>query len=249
MSHSDMHVSDDLLATAAMGDPVPDVDRQHIAGCSACAQQVAEYSRLLDAGRSTSPDDLPAPPPAAVWSGITAELGIGPGADAGATSAEAEVVALAPRRAARWTTSWLVAAAAVGVIAGVGVTAVGGAMVGDDAPPVAAPQPVVAQAALAPLPSKQGTGNAEIVQTPNGPELVVDVSDLSAGDGFYEVWLIDPKTFEMVGLGALTQNEGRFPIPDGLDLSQYRVVDVSIEPYDGDPVHSRDSVVRGELNV
>lgn len=248
MSHSDVHVSDDLLATAAMGDPVPDVERQHIADCPDCTKQVAEYSQLLDAARSTTSEDVPSPPPAAVWSGITTELGLAGGPSTDATSG-AEVVALPQRRAGRWTTSWLVAAAAVGVIAGVGVTAVGGAIVGDDGPPVAAPAPVVAQAALVPLPSKQGSGNAEIVQTPTGPELVVDVSDLSAGDGFYEVWLIDPKTFEMVGLGALTQNEGRFPIPDGLDLSQYRVVDVSIEPYDGDPVHSRDSVVRGELNV
>jgi hypothetical protein len=247
VSHSDMHVSDDLLATAAMGDPIPDVERQHVADCPACAAQLAEYSQLLDLGRRITPDDVPDAPSPVVWQGITAELGLG-GAKA-QVAEPAEVVALAPRRTARWTTSWLVAAAAVGVIAGVGVTAAGGAMVGDDPPPVAAPPPVVAQAALAPLPSKQGTGSAEIVQTANGPELVVDVSDLSAGDGFYEVWLIDPKTFEMVGLGALTQNEGRFPIPDGLDLSQYRVVDVSIEPYDGDPVHSRDSVVRGELNV
>ena len=82
-----------------------------------------------------------------------------------------------------------------------------------------------------------------------GPELVVDVSDLSTGDGFYEVWLIDPETFQMIGLGALTDSAGRFPIPEGLDLSRYTVVDISLEPLDGDPVHSTDSVVRGELST
>jgi hypothetical protein len=105
----------------------------------------------------------------------------------------------------------------------------------------------VAETQLAALPEHQGQGAAEIVETADGTELVVDVSGLSGGEGFYEVWLIDPDTFAMVGLGALTDESGRFPVPDGLDLSQYRVVDVSLEPFDGDPVHSRDSVVRGEL--
>ena len=108
---------------------------------------------------------------------------------------------------------------------------------------------VVGTASLVALPDHQGSGKAEIIQTARGPELVVDVDSLTPADGFYEVWLIDPKTFQMVGLGALNNNAGRFPIPDGLDLSKYRVVDVSIEPYDGNPLHSKNSVVRGEISA
>jgi anti-sigma-K factor RskA len=137
---------------------------------------------------------------------------------------------------------------AAGVIVGVVLTSATGALLNDEAAPVAAPT-VVAETALAALPKKQGTGRAEIVDTGSGKELVVDVSDLGAEQGFFEVWLIDPETFQMVGLGALTESEGHFPIPDGLDLAQYRVVDVSLEPLDGDPAHSRDSLVRGELDV
>jgi hypothetical protein len=244
-----MHASDDLLAAVAMGDQPPESDREHLSSCPACTDRMAEYARLLDIGRSASPADAPEAPSAAVWVGIATELGLSSAAThAMPERSEATVVPLAPKRP-RWTTSWLVAAAAVGIVAGGVLTAAGGSLLDDGSTPVAAPPPVVAQAALAPLPKKQGSGRAEIVDTPQGPELVVDVSDLSSGDGFYEVWLIDPKTFEMVGLGALTTGEGRFAIPDGLDLSQYRVVDVSIEPFDGDPVHSRDSVVRGELDV
>jgi hypothetical protein len=180
-----------------------------------------------------------------VWAGITAELDISVGDQRRETGAD--VVPLAPARR-RWTTSWLVAAVAAGVIVGAVLTAAGGAWLDEQPTPVAAP-PVVAETTLSALPKKQGTGRAEIVETGQGEELVVDVSDLSAGDGFYEVWLIDPDTFQMVGLGALTNAEGRFPIPDGLDLTRYRVVDVSLEPLDGDPVHSRDSLVRGELDV
>jgi hypothetical protein len=267
VSLPDMHTSDDLLVAAAMGDSIPDGDREHLADCDTCSRRLAEYARLLDLGAETSAADVPQPPSAAVWAGIVSELGLSsPAAPIGAVVpaepaspvepagraepvAEAQVIPMAGRRA-RWTTSWLVAAVAIGVVGGAALTALGGAVLDDGSAPVAAPSTIVtAEAALSPLPDKQGTGRAEIVETPDGDQLVVDVSDLSAGDGFYEVWLIDPKTFEMVGLGALTTDEGRFAIPDGLDLSQYRVVDVSIEPFDGNPVHSRDSVVRGELNV
>ena len=246
MSHSDKHVPDDRLAAVAMGEPLEPVERDHIGGCSACTTRAAEYVHLMDDGRDLSHADVPDRPSPEVWSSITSELGL---SDAPEGESQADVIPISGGRARRWTTPWLVAAAAAGIVAGVGVTVVGGAIATDEATPSVAPTPVLAQAALTSLPSKQGSGNAEIVETPEGQVLVVDVSDLSAGDGFYEVWLIDPKTFEMVGLGALTENEGRFPIPDGLDLSKYRIVDVSIEPFDGDPVHSRNSVVRGELNV
>jgi hypothetical protein len=246
VSLPDMHASDDLLAAAAMGDALPETAQQHVSECATCTERVSEYVRLLDLGRSSSAADIPREPAPALWAGISSELGLSSADEQ--VNAGAEVIPL--QRRARWSTSWLVAAAAAGIVAGVALTTVGGSVLDGGSAPVAAPTPVVmAQTALAPLPEKQGTGRAEIVDTEDGQELVVDVSGLSTGEGFYEVWLIDPKTFEMVGLGALTHDEGRFPIPDGLDLDQYRVVDVSIEPYDGDPVHSRDSVVRGELHA
>jgi hypothetical protein len=197
-----------------------------------------------------------------VWAAIAADLDLSgvtqpvqpaadlAGPDHGAPVVqEAPVVAIDSNRR-RWSTSWLVAASVAGVLGGAVLTA-GGVAVNDsgsEPTPVAAP-PVVASASLAALPKHEGGGAAEIVQGDSGKELVVDVSDLSEGDGFYEVWLIDPETFQMVGLGALTADSGRFPIPEGLDLSQYSIVDVSLEPLDGDPVHSRDSVVRGELST
>ena len=48
-------------------------------------------------------------------------------------------------------------------------------------------------------------------------------------------------------LGILSGAEGVFDIPDSLDIGEYPVVDVSDEPYDGDPAHSGDSIVRGRL--
>jgi hypothetical protein len=74
----------------------------------------------------------------------------------------------------------------------------------------------------------------------------VDVT-AAAADGFYEVWVLDPKTLQMQSLGVLRGVKGDFAVPAGLDLRKLSVVDVSLEPYDGDPAHSRNSVVRGAL--
>lgn len=37
-------------------------------------------------------------------------------------------------------------------------------------------------------------------------------------------------------------------IPDGINIARYDLVDISAEPFDGNPAHSGDSIVRGQLN-
>ena len=49
-------------------------------------------------------------------------------------------------------------------------------------------------------------------------------------------------------LGALEGDE-RFVVPDGLAIDEFPLVDVSIEPIDGNPAHSSKSVLRGELET
>jgi hypothetical protein len=233
VSQSEMHAPDDLLALHAMGDPLPAAMGQHVALCPQCEGELNQWTGLVATGRTTSPADMPVEPSPLLWGAISDELGLGQQLTAG-TSEEP-----------------LAVAASVAGIVGGAVLTTGGVALTDSDPeptPIAAPA-VVSSASLAPLPQHQGDGAAEIVETDAGTELIVDVSDLSSGKGFYEVWLIDPDTFQMIGLGALTDTSGRFPIPDGLDLSRYTVVDVSLEPLDGDPVHSTDSVVRGELST
>ena len=68
-----------------------------------------------------------------------------------------------------------------------------------------------------------------------------------AGD-VREVWLIRSDASGLVSLGLLEGDSGRFVVPDGIDLDEFTLVDVSAEPVDGDPAHSGDSIVRGELS-
>ena len=49
-----------------------------------------------------------------------------------------------------------------------------------------------------------------------------------------------------IALGTL-DGDGKFVVPAGLDMEAYPLVDVSIEPLDGNPAHSTKSVLRGRL--
>jgi hypothetical protein len=53
---------------------------------------------------------------------------------------------------------------------------------------------------------------------------------------------------KLVSLGPL-RRDGVYDLPAGLDPAAFPIVDVSVEPIDGDPAHSGDSVLRGELEV
>ena len=74
------------------------------------------------------------------------------------------------------------------------------------------------------------------------------VSGLTRSPGFYEVWLINQDGKRMVSLGVLDPaTGGTFQVPSNLTGQGYRIVDISLEPDDGNPEHSHDSVVRGTL--
>ena len=110
----------------------------------------------------------------------------------------------------------------------------------------------VAQAVLAPLPDKAVStpGEATVLDSVDGQVVRVDARGLPAGDGFYEVWLLDEGLTKLVALGALPAGSvGTFTIPPGVSIVDYPVVDISLEGYDGDPSHSKNSLMRGELNA
>lgn len=146
-----------------------------------------------------------------------------------------------PGRPARGPRRWLPAAAAAAVLAGAAVW--GTVQVLDRGPET------LAAADLQPLPAYQETGSAEVDRLPDGRrELVVRASGTDAA-GYREVWLLAPDAQSMVSLGTMEGTEARFPLPDDLDLDSYPVVDISDEPFDGNPAHSGDSILRGELEL
>ena len=106
--------------------------------------------------------------------------------------------------------------------------------------------------ALEPLPDEP-TGSAtpveaRVVETADGRRLDLSLPDgLPAPAGFYEVWLIDPDVEGMVSLGP-ARSDGTYAVPSDLDVTAFPIVDVSVEPPDGNPTHSGVSVLRGTLS-
>ncbi len=94
--------------------------------------------------------------------------------------------------------------------------------------------------------------NAEGEAQLRGRELTVDVNGLvTRSDSFYELWLLDldgDELQDLVSLGPVeVGDDGTFVVPGGIDLARFDVVDVSIEIDDGNPDHSGQSVLRGDL--
>ncbi|MCL3861669.1 anti-sigma factor [Actinotalea sp. K2] len=283
------HVDPEALALTALGEPLSDTDREHLALCAACSDEVATLTAAVAVGRSATAADSLVTPPLAVWERIRAELDLTPGLlpDGGSTGPHlaevpttdpatveatpgrhrapgpddlstgagsapssapevdgapgglAPVVPLRRRRG-----PWVASAAAAGLVLG----GVGGAWwAGQDDPDTSQ---VLASTTLDPLPGWAATGEATVVEAADGTrELVLSLEGGEDLEGYREVWLIDREVTRLVSLGVLEGAEGRFSIPTDLDLADFAVVDVSDEPYDGDPAHSGDSIIRGILDA
>ncbi|MCY7405488.1 MAG: anti-sigma factor [Cryobacterium sp.] len=253
-------------------------ERAHLAACAACAGEYLALRQVVQLGRAAGFDRL-LTPPAAVWASIRAELGLsdavrtvprlstpphltdtaarpdasgslidGPESatppevlpDSGSVR-EIAPVRLLPRR------RWVPVAAAAGVIGLVGGIAIGVASTTGGSPR----EQVVAEATLDALPGWTAGGSARVEQASDGRRAVVVDLDApaSSSTSLREVWLLKADASGLVSIGFLDGSTGRFTIPASVDLAQYPIIDVSAEPTDGDPAHSGDSIVRGQLHA
>lgn len=235
------HCDPDLIALAALGEPLDDADAQHFSGCQECQAELASLRAVVQAGAVRGPLQ---PPAERVWDGIAAEIEKERNEPERADDVErapeiAPVVSMPSRHPHTRRTVLLAAASiAVGALGAVGVQS----LLSDRDRPVA-----VASAVLEPLPGWQTSGAAVVEDGPRGPVLRVELPTDDDVDGYREVWLISTDLQRLISLGVLTSDSGTFELPPGVDLADFAVVDVSQEPVDGDPAHSGVSIVRGEL--
>jgi hypothetical protein len=244
------HCTPEQLALAALREPLPADDATHLAACERCRAEVRSLQRGVDALAvpHLAAPGAPVEPPPRVWVAIAAQTGVrssprpaGPRAASApepepAREPPAEVVPLRRRRH-----SMLLVAAAT--VAGVGIGAGAVTLLRDGGEGVS-----VASVALAPLDDADASGSAVVVERPDGSRVLrVDLKVPSLDDAYYEAWLLRPDVSGMVPLGLVDSGDTDFELPAGLDLGRFPVVDVSVEPLDGDPAHSGNSVVRGEL--
>lgn len=253
------HLDPDQLALVALGEPVASPSElEHLAHCPTCAAELAEMSRAVRIARSTIDDDALEVPPERVWRGIAAELRLTDASSAdgqseppsdpttAAPAAPAPAPAAAPatrtrtRAPRRGRLAWALAAALV-LVAAVGL---GGWGISAMLAPTS-----IAVATLDAFPDHPtAVGSADVEQARDGSRtLVVTLDADDVPDSYREVWLIRNDAEALISLGVLDGSRGSFPIPEGVDLDEYGLVDISVEPVDGDPAHSGDSIVRGSL--
>lgn len=229
MSHADP----DLLTLMALGEPIDDKSTvEHVHTCAVCRSELAALREVAALGRETAVErDLPAPSDD-VWHRIAAETG--------QESTSAAVVPL--RRPARRWRALVAVAAAAAVVGAAGAIAV-------DRFTTTTPvtEQVVAQADLARLTTAPDTarGTARVVSTAGRTVLRVSVDGMPAPDGLYQVWLYDGAA-TMIPLGVLTGGQADMPVPAGIDLRTYHVVDVSAQRW-GQQEHGT-SMLRGNLS-
>jgi hypothetical protein len=226
------HLDPDRLVLLALSEEPAGTDESaHLAGCAGCRAELDELRHVALLGAETQEvRDLPPPPPR-VWAGIAAATAAAP-------------VRRRPRR--RWAVPVLAAAAAV-VLAVAGTVAVDRWVTRTTEPPITA-KAILSRLTTAPAAAQ---GDAEILA---GSSLRLGVRNLPLTTGYYQVWLIDPDdTTKMMSMGNLPiaalsgAKDAVLPLPPGVDLNRYRLVDVSAEAYDGNAAHSGKSLLRGTL--
>jgi len=64
-----------------------------------------------------------------------------------------------------------------------------------------------------------------------------------------ELWVIKPDLSAMRSLGIVEPGDSEWTWPEDLDPTEYSIVDLSIEPNDGNPAHSGRSFLQGQLTL
>lgn len=248
-----MHTNPEVLALLALGEqPGTAGERNHVASCPDCSKEVADMARAADIARSlTATDTLTAPSPE-VWERIRAELGLSSGH---LVTPIATVSSLpvrqhrsdAPARQdgpGRRLTA-LSVAAGLALVVGIGVG------IGYEQRVVKPENRVIAVAQLKPSPQWTGTtATAEVYADGRGNrELVLQMKTPKPVAGTLHVWLMTGSISDPQPMGVLHNGTARLPIPRGMSLFHYRVLDISDEaPNDPNGAgHSGVSVMRGEF--
>ncbi len=91
-----------------------------------------------------------------------------------------------------------------------------------------------------------GTATATL-EIDDDPALVIDFDQELPTDEPVELWLISADGSDIVSLGLVEAGDTEWEWPAELTPADYPLVDLSIEPDDGDPTHSGRSILRGEL--
>jgi anti-sigma-K factor RskA len=203
--------------------------------------------------RSVRPEDLGRrEPPADLWDAIESETQ--PKSPVRTVTADAAVVDLGQRRGISRGAQILVAAAAtIAVIAGVVIVS----RPADQLDPPIATAELVYDAEQFDQLGENATATVSLFDDNGTLRVHVEESDLpdpAAESADLEVWLIEPDSegnpADLVSLGLIDPADpADLEVPADYDPAVYSVVDISVEPRDGNTTHSGRSILRGPLET
>ncbi|MFF5497644.1 anti-sigma factor [Streptomyces aquilus] len=249
------HTDEETLTLMALGESPSPPDEDHVRSCARCARELEALRHVvLTMKAEPSREGELLTPPADLWDSIASELRLPSGHEsadprpaamtepAGGADDRPAVPARAarpgPRRLGRLSVALAACAALLGAAAGSGIT---WWVIRDDTN-VSASDDGRRLDSLQP----NSAGYARLSGASGHRTLTITVEGLPRTAGYFEVWLMDRTHTKLVSMGVLN-SEGRasLPVPNNIDLREYSVVDVSVQPYNGKPDHSGDSIVRG----
>ncbi|MFZ0251729.1 MAG: anti-sigma factor [Acidimicrobiales bacterium] len=226
---------------------------RHLKVCPTCTEELIDvvlaHAALSSAARVNRTLALPPGAPSGDPSGARPAVSSGPGTPSlppltlPMKRGKGPRATRAPRSPRRLAVVVTVAAALVGL------GALGASVVASHR---STGQPVVAQGSLQALQAPpSATGTVTVLAEGATRHMIVLTRDLSSpsSNEFYEVWLLDPATQKMLPVGVLPPSgDGDYAVTAGL-MAGYSAVDVSLQRDDGNPVHSRTSVLRASLSA
>lgn len=245
-----MHPDAERLILLALGDEhdYSTDDVLHVVRCSTCRSEVESVKLVGGLVAESAAEPPPAPVAESVWERIAERTGQGP-----ATATTRTLTARPGHRARAARPRWArlrrygptaLAGAAAGVAATVLVTT---AVQPRALPPGAST--VVATTHLAPQPGAPAAATGTVTFVDEGGGRLVArlaMSGMFAPDGLFELWLYDGSAV-MIPLGVTRGATVDLPVPAGVTLRDYPVVDVSHQST-GQQEHGT-SVLRGQTAV
>jgi hypothetical protein len=207
----------------------------HLAGCDDCRRELAVLAATSASLRAAARQPQPATAPDDALD-QAADVAPGPAGPAAGTSPAGPA---APPRPG-WRRGPLVglAAALVLAVAAAAVLWAGGLW---------RPERAGRTVPLAGVGAVAASGRASMAGAGDDRQMTVAAQGLPAlrAGQYYEVWLLDPDAGTVFPVGVLPPDgEGRFALPASV-VGRYQVIDVSLEADDGDPTHSKRSLLRG----
>ncbi|MFT7473248.1 MAG: hypothetical protein ACI81L_000162 [Verrucomicrobiales bacterium] len=199
-------------------------------------------------------------PPPAIWGNIAASIGIGNDTNRNADdtdpivppeaiidlNTERNTRAPASRRSHR--RSLLLAGAALALLFVVAPSITrGDDTTNDTITFVAEATTFVAEATNVELPEAFDGAATATVSVDDSPTLEIIFDGELPSNEPVELWLIRPDMSGMHSLGVVEPGDTVWDWPAGIDPNLYTLVDLSIEPDDGNPNHSGRSILRGAL--